>query len=110
MYADPDDAISLLVSWDAPAGSNGAEIASYIVEFAPASSGWSKPYVNVTVTVEDAARTAATASVGDSGYAAAVTLSEADVTCGEAWAVRVRSVNEMGEGPPDWYSAVVSGL
>lgn len=42
-----------------------------------------------------------------SAYAASVELDEGDVTCGEDWAVRVRAVNEMGEGPPQWYPTLV---
>lgn len=56
--------MSLLVGWDAPVETNGADIISYVVELAPSSVGWAEPYVNATVTVEDAAATATTVSVG----------------------------------------------
>lgn len=66
VYADPDVSLSLLVGWDSPEESNGADILSYLVELAPSSMGlsWSEPYVNVSVLVDDAATTATTATVG----------------------------------------------
>lgn len=56
--------MSLLVAWDSPVQNNGAEILSYVVELTPLSVGWVEPYVNETVTVEDAAETATNVSVG----------------------------------------------
>lgn len=40
-------------------------------------------------------------------YAAEAELDEDDVICGDPWAVRVRAVNEMGQGPPEWYPTLV---
>lgn len=42
-----------------------------------------------------------------STYAAEAELDEDDVVCGDPWAVRVRAVNEMGPGPPEWYPIMV---
>lgn len=42
-----------------------------------------------------------------SGYAAQVTLDAADVTCGDPWVAQVRAENEMGPGPPAWYTTLV---
>ncbi|CAM9560272.1 unnamed protein product, partial [Sphacelaria rigidula] len=103
VYANTSDSLSLLVAWDAPTDYYGANVSSYIVEFAPSSAGWTQPYVNFSVTVEDASGVAAGATVGTSAYATVATFDADDVVCGEPWAVRVRAVNEMGEGPPEWY-------
>lgn len=108
VYANASDSLSLLVAWDAPTDYHGANVSSYIVEFAPSSAGWTQPYVNFSVTVEEASETAAGNAVGRSAYATVVTFDADDVVCGEPWAARVRAVNEMGEGPPEWYPAVVS--
>lgn len=107
MYADADDPLSLLVAWDAPTQDNGAGISLYVVELAPSSIGWTEPYANVTVTVEEASETAAGATVGANSYATVITLDDDDVICGDPWAVRVRAINEMGKGPPEWYPTVV---
>lgn len=40
-----------------------------------------------------------------SGYAARITLSA--VTCDEPWVAQVRAQNEMGPGPPTWYTDLV---
>lgn len=64
VYANPDDGLSLLVGWNAPTDTNGAEILAYVVELAPSSLGWSEPYLNVTVTAEDAAETATSVTIG----------------------------------------------
>lgn len=64
--------------------------------------------MNQTVTAEAAEHMATGRALGGSRYATMVNFSDGDVTCGEAWAARVRSVNEMGKGPPHWYSSVVS--
>lgn len=110
MYADADDSLSLLVAWDAPTEDYGAEILSYVVELAPSPIGWTEPFINFTLTVEEASETAAGATVGASAYAAVIALDDDDVVCGEPWAVRVRAVNEMGEGPPEWYRTVVRAV
>lgn len=109
VYANTSDSLSLLVAWDAPTDYYGATVSSYIVEFAPSSAGWTQPYVNFSVTVEEASGVAAGATVGTSAYATVATFDADDVVCGEPWAVRVRAVNEMGEGPPEWYPTVVGG-
>lgn len=64
--------------------------------------------MNQTVTAEAAEHMATGRALGGSRYATMVNFSEDDVTCGDFWAARVRSVNEMGKGPPHWYSSVVS--
>lgn len=69
VYADPEDGLSLLVGWDAPTDTNGAEISAYVVELAPSSLGWSEPYLNVTVATEDSAETATSVSVGGTSIA-----------------------------------------
>lgn len=42
-----------------------------------------------------------------STYAAEADLDQDAVTCGDPWVVRVRAVNEMGQGPPEWYPTLV---
>lgn len=42
-----------------------------------------------------------------SGFAAEIGLDEESLTCGDPWLARVRAVNEMGPGPPEWYPTVV---
>lgn len=64
VYADPDNSLLLLVGWDSPTETNGAEILSYVIELAPSSLGSSEPYMNVTIEVDDAAETATSANVG----------------------------------------------
>lgn len=69
VYADPEESLSLLIGWDSPIGSNGADVVSYVLELAPSVLGgsWTEPYFNVTVMVEDAAEMATTSAVGGNG-------------------------------------------
>lgn len=64
VFADPNDSLSLLVAWDAPTETNGAEILSYVVELTPFAIGWSGTYSNITVTAADAAEIAIYVTVG----------------------------------------------
>lgn len=109
VFADAEDALKLIVGWDAPTTTNGADIVAHVVELAPSSNGWSEPYLTVTTTVVEAMDAAKSVNVGGKTYAAVVQLDADDVTCGDPWAARVRAVNEMGEGPPEWYPTVVRG-
>ena len=64
VYANPDDSLSLSIGWNPPTETNGAEILAYIVELVSSSAGWSTPYFNVTLSVEDAAEMASSVSAG----------------------------------------------
>lgn len=107
VYADPYDSLCLTLAWDSPTGDNGAEILAYVLELSPSTRGWAEPLTNLTVTAQTAAEMTRTLGLGGSDYAAKVSLSKDKVTCGEPWAARVRSVNEMGMSPPEWYPTVV---
>lgn len=108
VYADRLDWTSLTVTWSGPLDSNGAEVSSYNVELSPSADAWLEPYINVTISATAAADMAGPVREGDNTHAATVSLKDAGLICGEAWFVRVRAVNEMGQGPPEWYSIVVS--
>ena len=75
VYANPDDSLSLFIGWNPPTETNGAEILSYIVELVSSSAGWSTPYFNVTLSVEDAAEMASIVSVGGKLSAVSTPLS-----------------------------------
>ena len=65
MFADPDDSLSLLVAWDAPVETHGADITSYSVELKYSASAWGAAEETIVdISAEDAAAIAATASVG----------------------------------------------
>ena len=64
----------------------------------------------MTIIVVEAAEIAHSVGVEGRAYAALVKLNKDDIVCGDPWITRVRTVNEVGKGPPEWYPTVVRGV